>query len=1351
MNQIFRIGMLLSLFIIASCNTGIHVSPVSKNSSAELVEKALRLKQEHPELFNKANGIVVTKVLPSGQGARAGLQPGDILLSYDGILLENRDHLTGLVSTKSYEESVVLKYLRGTIRRETIVHGGRLGMPCSSFIKTENELEEDVMLTYIHDGELEEQKKEYQKALEVFQEGLGIARAKGNKRFEAIFFCHMADVYQHIAPLQSEELDSYKQALSIIRATGDIEMEAHILISIGNIYMFQSKFSEEIKYFKQALPLQRALKNKIGEVCNLSNITIANEFLRQYPLALEYGEQGLAVSRLMKDQSWEEFNLGLIAGIYMKLSQYHKAIEYYEQALDIATGNRQGKGTLRLDTGRDARYLHDIGEAYFKLSQYPKALAYYQKALKTNKAKVEGFCLRSIADVYVKLFQYPEALDYYNQALAVNRAGGGNKHVDMQLFTDIVETHLSLYQYAKALEFCNQELTICRSVEDKIKEGFIFYYIGHIYQQSNQCTKALGYYDQALDIFYKADSKNLTIGLMFNKMGTAYDDMGQYTDAIRWLEQALAIYRANNSKEMEKEVLSDIGAAYFNLSQYAKAIESYNHALTMSRSLEDKQEEGTVLCNIAILYSRLGQYGKAKEHLNQALVISHAIDDKKMEGVVLNNIGGMYSKFCQYTNALQYLEQVLVISRTIGDKKMEGKTLNDIGSIYISLKQYVKAVEYLKQAMVIQLATGDKITAACILSNMGEVFLIAGEHADAVKHYDKALLIARAIQDKELEGLVIVNMGLTHSIMGQHSKSLKYFIEALNLSTEIRNPDFMWRAWFGISGIYAEQNQPKAAIMAGKQAVNTLQSMRQSNKILSRGLQKSFLNKKEFVYQNLANLLIDQGRIPEAEQVMTMLKEEEFFDFIRRDSTNDIRKTKASYTKAEQEWLKNYQKINQNLMTLAEELESLEKKETLDPAEQRRVAELEAELEKAEDAFIGIIDGLDDYFANSTATKAMAHGNRNLDLVAAHQDQLAQLGHGAVLIHTVTTKGKLHLLLTTPEVSLVRLSEISAPELNRLVKQFRQVLQNPKADPLPIAQKLYNILVKPIEQDLIQCKANILMWSLDGTLRYIPMAALHDGKRYLIEKYPVVLYTAAANNKLLRDNNSQWKLAGLGVSKQYGDYSPLPAVPAELNGIVRQDKSDTIGVIPGVIYLNEQFDQPHFKSVLKQGYPALHIATHFSLRPGDSRASHLLLGDGNILTLEEFRMKRAYRMNKVDLLTLSACNTAMGDKGAGGEVESFGALAQKQGAAGVLATLWPVADASTGLFMQELYRLRGAGSNMTKAEALARVQQYFIRSVLTTKDLNTRGLTSSKKAKFSDLSYHHPFYWAPFILMGNWL
>lgn len=325
---------------------------------------------------------------------------------------------------------------------------------------------------------------------------------------------------------------------------------------------------------------------------------------------------------------------------------------------------------------------------------------------------------------------------------------------------------------------------------------------------------------------------------------------------------------------------------------------------------------------------------------------------------------------------------------------------------------------------------------------------------------------------------------------------------------------------------------------------------------------------------------------------------------------------------------------------------------------------------------------------------------------------------------------RLHIILTTPQVQLVREATVSASELNRTIQAYREVLQNPARDPLPLAQSLYRWLIGPVAADLQQAGAQTLMVSLDGSLRYLPLAALHDGSVYMVERYALAIYTEAAKDRLKDRATPRWRLAGLGLTREVEGFSALPSVKEELEGIVRS------GALPGEVWLDDQFTAERLRDVLDKRPPVLHIASHFVFRPGAEANSFLLLGDGSHVSLAE--LKR-YRFRGVDLITLSACDTAVGGgKDVNGrEIEGFGALAQRQGAKGVLATLWPVADSSTGRFMQTFCRIRQADAGISKAEALRRTQTEFLRE--------------TGAAPGVGLSLRHPFFWAPFILMGNWL
>ena len=295
-------------------------------------------------------------------------------------------------------------------------------------------------------------------------------------------------------------------------------------------------------------------------------------------------------------------------------------------------------------------------------------------------------------------------------------------------------------------------------------------------------------------------------------------------------------------------------------------------------------------------------------------------------------------------------------------------------------------------------------------------------------------------------------------------------------------------------------------------------------------------------------------------------------------------------------------------------------------------------------------------------------------------------------------------------------------------------------------------------EDLRQAHARTLMWDLDGILRYVPLAALWDGRQYLIEQYRVSVMTLASNARLKDKPDAEWKAAGFGVTKAFAGSAALPSVSAELAGIIAVKPGDP-GVLRGEIELDGQFTQQSMRETLRKRYPVVHIASHFRFQPGNETQSFLLLGDGGHFSLAELKTS-ANLFGGVQLLTLSACNTGMGD---GTEVEGFGTLAQRQGAKAVIATLWPVADVSTSLLMQEFYRIRESSPDKTKLEALQDAQLELLRGGLKAEPLagsralvhepETGGAKPQAPPFPSDAHapFAHPYYWAPFFLMGNWL
>lgn len=419
-----------------------------------------------------------------------------------------------------------------------------------------------------------------------------------------------------------------------------------------------------------------------------------------------------------------------------------------------------------------------------------------------------------------------------------------------------------------------------------------------------------------------------------------------------------------------------------------------------------------------------------------------------------------------------------------------------------------------------------------------------------------------------------------------------------------------------------------------------------------------------------------------------------------------------------------------------------------------RLATLEAEL----DRLAADVDALMARVATNSGSKD-PHVKR-IRVSSELPLTLSKLGPGVVALYTLVADERCWIVLVTPNGKTAYSTPIQAAKLNALAMSFRETLTNPKLDPLPLASQLYDVLVKPVAAELTATRTTTLLWSFDGVMRYVPVAALYDGQNYLVEKYRNVLFTRESLEHLLDEPASSVTGVGFGVASKVGNFAPLPAVADELRGIFSDDRAAAEGgVVPGRVSIDANFTEAAFETALQDGYSVMHVATHFQLEPTKAEDSILLLGDGTLMNVGDIRdIKRAFK--GTDLLTLSACNTASSSvRGDGKEVESFATIAQDRGARAVIASLWAVNDRSTSALMQTFYKLR-AGRSLDKAEALRKAQEMLLRGSLVMPSgpdpdrmlVHEDPKPTSIHGKFTPdprAPFAHPYYWAPFTLVGN--
>lgn len=871
------------------------------------------------------------------------------------------------------------------------------------------------------------------------------------------------------------------------------------------------------------------------------------------------------------------------------------------------------------------------------------------------------------------------------------------------------------------------------------------------HRQLNEHPQAIEWARKALDAHLSlfgplhsetAESRR-QLGNILSAGGRAQEALQVLREALEVQEQAHGVDDASNAR------LLNLLANASRLSGNPQgAVEFGRRAVDGLARLPapDPIETATMQIALGNAYMALARYDEALPLLEQALSTYEARQgrDSPNTGRALSNVSGAYSRLGLHAKALPLrLRAVENAEKSRGAGQGDLVIhLNNLAFTHGALGQWAQAVQIHQRVLAMREATlsPDHPQLAVTLNNLSNALAAVGDHAAALPLQQRAL----AVRDKTLGPLhpetasSLFNLSVVQLALGQIDQALELAQRALaayEATLGAQHPETA-KVRAGLAELHRRQGHPGLAIALLKQTVNAQQAQRERVSRLGEETLRSYTDTVSGFYQQLASALSEEGRLPEAQLVLDMLKEEEQFEFVRRSAGSNPGRTRIGLQSAERWWVERYSELGGRLAAAGAELQALERQAReaggpLDPAKQQRQTALRADQAVARAAFASFLSSMRAEFAARGPSRAADIAENGEQALKELRETMAGLGGQAVLLQLYLTQDRVNLLLTTPAVQLARSVAVSAGDLNRQIGEFRRLLRDPRSNPVPAAQALYRLLIGPVEQDLEQAGARTVMLWLDGTLRYLPFGALHDGKGYLVGRLNLPVYTSVARERLREPVSPSWRAAGLGVTRQIGEFEALPAVRAEMSSIIRAggERGDTgSGVMPGEVHLDEAFTAQRLGDVARRAFPVVHLASHFRFSPGTEADSFLLLGDGKRLTLGDMR-RQGVRFDQVDLLTLSACDTGLGGgrDERGQEIEGFGVMAQQQGARAVLATLWAVSDQSTAILMADTYRRREA-QRLTKTEALRQAQWAL-----------------AQQPRFA-----HPFYWAPFILMGNW-
>ncbi|MGK7892054.1 MAG: CHAT domain-containing protein, partial [Leptolyngbyaceae cyanobacterium] len=644
-----------------------------------------------------------------------------------------------------------------------------------------------------------------------------------------------------------------------------------------------------------------------------------------------------------------------------------------------------------------------------------------------------------------------------------------------------------------------------------------------------------------------------------------------------------------------------------------------------------------------------------------------------------------YDSLGQHQQAIALYEQSLVITREIGDRAGEGDSLGNMGIAYRNLNQYQQAIALHERSLIIAREIGDRAGESVALGNLGNAYLRLSQYQQALEGYQQGLAIDQEIGNRAGEGMGLSNIGQTLLL----------------------------------------KDKPELAIVLLKQSVNVWEAIRDDIKGLSQEQQQSFTETIANSYRTLAELLLQQDRVLEAQEVLDLLKLQELDDLKLQVRGNAETAQGLDMWPAEQDILDRYYQLIQqdpttdfdafitspDIQSLVEQLRRNAQGQNLNPAQ----------LEKL-------------------------------------QDNLQQLGNAA-LLYPLVLDDRLELILVTTAGISRHTVAVDRPQLNRAILDFRADITHRHSNPIPNARRLYTWLMESIAADLEAAGADTILYAADGQLRYIPLAALHDGDQWLTQRYTINHITAASLTDFSRGEDRDLQiLAGAfsDVGKTYdftiGDkrfrFNGLEFAGVEVEAIATD--------IPNTqAYFDQDFSRANVEPKMGD-YSIVHFATHAEFVPGLPHESFILFGNGDRVSLRDIS---EWSLPNTDLVVLSACRTAVsGELGGGEEILGFGYQVQRTGARAAIASLWYVDDSGTQSLMTTFYTALQNGYSET--EALRQAQMALITNDFTTVNQAPRGLaieplsttpSPTTPSPTTPLPTTHPYYWAPFILIGNGL
>jgi CHAT domain-containing protein/tetratricopeptide (TPR) repeat protein len=861
----------------------------------------------------------------------------------------------------------------------------------------------------------------------------------------------------------------------------------------------------------------------------------------------------------------------------------------------------------------------------------------------------------------------------------------------------------------------------------------------HCYGQSDY-EGALAAFEKALDLARERRDEPSAADALY-RIGMTLGKQEEYRKALVSLDESLGIYRRLGDLWGTAECEFEIGYAFYFEREYDRALPHFEEMLRLFTEIGSDVGRGIALGNSGMVLIELRDLSGAATRYGEALSIYRDTGNDRLAVGALRGIARVHALRQEYEQELAALSEALTIAERIGDTAEEAALLSAVGMDHAMLGQYDTAIVFQDKSLALFRSLGDRMGEGYALVHTGSALNNLGRYDEALERYKNAREVFREIDDPVGTGFASAGMAFSHHEMGHTLRSLFLFSGVLRLAegekdrAEVAEDPLVrgmiaagmerYRRAIGpLEEALAEGTADNDAVRIGyaagylgycykalgkyekavdyyATAIDVLERIR--GDIRRDTYKTSFMKSKVEVYEDIVEILIGLGRFGEAFDYMERARSRALLDLLGGGRI-EVRGAR------ERELLGRQRDIADRLARLS--------------APGRGGGGDGADTRSDPDAGPGTLDEVTVRYDD--LIEEIAGENPELaSLVSVSPLTLGEvraiLTEDVRIIEYFTTAEALFIFSVGTDDLVVRTVSMGRRELSEKVSALREAVRSTLGSGdvsgvMDISGELYDVLFAPIMP--IDDRTRLVIIP-HGPLHYLPFGALFDGSQFLIERYTPVVDPSAS---VLRYIVEKRKTPG-GTVIAFGNpttkYNPLPFAEREVADIRSIMKRADI-------YRGGRATETRGRRSFKD-YSIVHLACHGVFDPGDPLSSALFLApdadnDGTLRVEELFGLDLA----RSSLVVLSACETGLSQVTKGDELIGLSRGFIFAGTPSLVVTLWEVADDSTAALMAEFYRNLSGG--MDKPESLRRAVLWLR----------------------SQPQYEHPFYWAPFVMIGDW-